>query len=245
MISPEQWLKYLLYLDLSASHSADLTTEHAHAMRSGSAIAFCNRVMAKPTISDDEITKIINYYGQTPFRWFVEAEDTIQTEKIKHHGFKQVNAHAAMLANLTTMQATAYQADIRIEEVQTVQDLDSWIAIAAQSFTVDAGEFKKLIDYIFKYATPGTVHAYRALYNNMPVATSMVIKRGEIVSVHFVGTLDEYRGKGIGHAVTHKPLIDMHLQGAQWAILLASEMGKSIYEKMGFRQYATYNVYER
>ncbi len=63
------------------------------------------------------------------------------------------------------------------------------------------------------------------------------------MGLHLVATLPAYRGKGLGYAVSQKPLIDAQQRGASHAILLASEMGKPVYQKIGFKEYALCNVY--
>jgi GNAT superfamily N-acetyltransferase len=73
-----------------------------------------------------------------------------------------------------------------------------------------------------------------------PVSTAAACIAGGLVGVYIVGTVPEARGKGYGEAltwaaVTSAPELDATLQ--------ASEMGGPIYEQMGFRTIATWNVW--
>ena len=84
---------------------------------------------------------------------------------------------------------------------------------------------------------------YVGYYKNEPCAASMLILRKDITDIHWVGTLPAYRKKGIGHAISHWPLHDIKNKVTN-AILFASEMGKPLYESMGFITVAESQVYE-
>lgn len=76
-----------------------------------------------------------------------------------------------------------------------------------------------------------------------PVATTMSVYNQDVVAVHWLGTLPEYRRRGIGYAITHKSLLDAYKQRCREAVLFGSVLGKSVYERIGFRVYAIYNTY--
>ena len=91
--------------------------------------------------------------------------------------------------------------------------------------------------------SPGTLRLYVAYYNGRAAAASMALHHGKIIAMHWIATIPEFRNKGLGFAVTHKPLVDSKANGIEQAVLLASAMGKPVYERIGFKQYAVYNVY--
>jgi GNAT superfamily N-acetyltransferase len=68
-----------------------------------------------------------------------------------------------------------------------------------------------------------------------PVATNMLFNGAGVASVYAVATLPSARGKGIGGAITLKPLLDARDRGYRHAVLFATEMGVSVYERIGFR----------
>lgn len=66
------------------------------------------------------------------------------------------------------------------------------------------------------------------------VATAVSIRTGTTVGIYNVATVPETRGRGIGTALTWHLLADAD-PGWEVAVLQASEMGRPIYERMGFR----------
>lgn len=64
-----------------------------------------------------------------------------------------------------------------------------------------------------------------------------------VAGIYAVGTSEAARGKGIGTAITAVPLLDARAEGYHVATLQSSEMGFSVYERMGFREYCKLSRY--
>ena len=71
--------------------------------------------------------------------------------------------------------------------------------------------------------------------DDRPVATNMLFKGGGVASLYAVATVPSARGKGIGAAITLKPLLEARDDGYIYAVLFSTEMGKSVYQRIGFR----------
>lgn len=69
-----------------------------------------------------------------------------------------------------------------------------------------------------------------------PVVTSVGMRVGEIVGVYNVATLPKYRGKGFGAALTMLAAVEGVKRGCTVASLQSSEMGYSVYERLGFER---------
>ncbi len=76
---------------------------------------------------------------------------------------------------------------------------------------------------------------YLGRLNGQPVATNMMFNGGGVASVYGVATVPSARGKGIGGAITLKPLIEARDMGYRYAVLFSTEMGVRVYERIGFR----------
>lgn len=73
-----------------------------------------------------------------------------------------------------------------------------------------------------------------------PVASSLGFVERGVVGVYNVGTLAPHRGKGIGAAMTRAAVAWGKARGAESAVLQASEMGRRVYERMGFAEVVPY-----
>jgi GNAT superfamily N-acetyltransferase len=239
-----KFLKYLLYCGFSPAQ--EFSSPHCFAMKSGSNLAFCNRVGGTSEISDEEIFDVsTRYFDSVPFRWFVDAQDKVQIKKLLDNQFIHVVSYPGMILELKNLAPHNYNDAIAITEIHDAKDIKQWIDIIAKSYGLNGDEFIKFIAYLRANCPPNSLQFYTAFYEANPIATTMTIQHKDIVGVHWVGTVPEYRGKGIGYAITYQSLIDAKKNHASKAILMASELGKPVYTKMGFNVFATYEVYKR
>jgi GNAT superfamily N-acetyltransferase len=77
------------------------------------------------------------------------------------------------------------------------------------------------------------------------VASSALIMTDGVAGVYNVGCLQEARRKGYGEAMTWHAVTRGKEMGCDIASLQASEMGRPIYERMGFRLVAPYKTFVR
>ena len=68
-----------------------------------------------------------------------------------------------------------------------------------------------------------------------PVATGWGLLDDDVVGVYGIATLPDARGRGAGTGFTARIMADAKAAGARTAILESSEMGESIYRRLGFR----------
>lgn len=78
-----------------------------------------------------------------------------------------------------------------------------------------------------------------------PVATSTLVCTGQTAGVYNVATIEGQRGRGYGEALTAHAALDGAARGCEVSVLQASEMGRPIYERMGYRLVAPYHTFHR
>ena len=77
-----------------------------------------------------------------------------------------------------------------------------------------------------------------------PVATSALFFAAGVAGVYCVSTIESARRRGIGAAVTLAALREARDLGHGLAVLTSSEMGYSVYRKLGFVEYCRIGLYE-
>ena len=68
-----------------------------------------------------------------------------------------------------------------------------------------------------------------------PVASNMLVIGGGVASVYAVATIPAAQRRGVGAAITLKPLLDARDEGQTHAVLFSSEDGFPVYRRLGFR----------
>ncbi len=79
--------------------------------------------------------------------------------------------------------------------------------------------------------------------DEQPVATARLSLAGGAAGIYAVATLEGYRGRGFGAAITHDALARGRDLGYRIATLQSSEMGYAIYRRLGFEDVFTYAIH--
>jgi len=222
----------------------DLITQHCLVFKSESSIRSSNRVCHTNIPTDDEIQTIKSFFGETPFTWAVNITDAESITTLEKNSLKHIASFPAMHFNLNDFDHYSQEDTFVIKEINLNNDTDitTWISIPAQSFQIAQPELLKVI-HLFKKRIPHALKLYIGYDQDKIVAAGMMILHKETATLHWICTLPEYRNKGLGSAMTHKALIDAKKNGCTQAILLSSVLGKHVYERIGFKEYATYAMY--
>jgi GNAT superfamily N-acetyltransferase len=84
---------------------------------------------------------------------------------------------------------------------------------------------------------------YVGYTDGVPVSTGLGYRTGRTIGVYNIATLESARRRGYGAAMTMRIVEDGAAAGCDVAILQASDMGKPIYERLGFRTVVEYFAY--
>lgn len=225
------------------------------AFKSGSLLTPCNRAIINNDIDYAELKKIQSFYVDVPYMLWIKDDDTAARNKLIDDGFSYEWSCSLMSVDVSELVPKTSKNGISIRRVEDNDELfNIWIPILTQSFFPDlkTNEYKKyhkqltiFIEYLLSTIPLENLFFYLGFLNDVPVATGMFWKNQDLVGVHWIGTLPEFRGKGVGFEVTHLPLHELKGQGAQRAILFSSLDGHSMYEKMGFKVLSNYEAYAR
>lgn len=89
---------------------------------------------------------------------------------------------------------------------------------------------------------PGAT-VYAGYADGVPVVSGLGIRTGRTIGVYNVATVEAARRRGYGAAMTMRIVDDGAAAGCDTAILQASGMGQSVYERLGFRTVVEYDGY--
>lgn len=122
-----------------------------------------------------------------------------------------------------------------IEEVANLSSLQAWkdVVVATYQFPEWAGQA-----WVDATATIGFGRTPWKLFlgrlDGEPVATNMLFTGGGVASILAVATLPKAQRRGIGAAISLKPLLDARAAGYRFATLWSTEEGLAVYRRIGF-----------
>jgi GNAT superfamily N-acetyltransferase len=129
-------------------------------------------------------------------------------------------------------------------EIRAVHDeagLDDHIAAGAAGFDMPVAWWQAVMGSAMLERPDTTVYVgYTA---GEPVSTGLGLVTGRTIGVYNVSTVGSARGRGYGSAMTARIVANGMAAGCDVAILQPSEMGRPIYERMGFREVVAYMGY--
>jgi ribosomal protein S18 acetylase RimI-like enzyme len=93
-------------------------------------------------------------------------------------------------------------------------------------------------------AWESSFHGYVAYVGGLAVATAASVVDSGIAGIYSVGTLPEFRGRGIASALVRRALLDAReLFGVEATVLQATKGGFHLYQELGYRTVTRFSVY--
>lgn len=121
-----------------------------------------------------------------------------------------------------------------VKQVLDQTMFEEWTAINARGFGAD--DYNA---YHAAYSRHGFGQEAEAIHfigylGEEPVTSSTLLVAGGSASVYNVSTPTELRRQGFGGAITHAALREARNRGHDWSWIWSSDLGKSVYAKLGF-----------
>jgi GNAT superfamily N-acetyltransferase len=179
--------------------------------------------------------------------WLVK-EDVPEAEIREYllsHGLTRTESFGAeMAADLSSIpEDVPRPAGLKIVHVEDPETLREWIHTASIGFKVPAEYESVWYEFFAEAVFEQPFWTYLALLDNRPVGTSQLFLSAGVAGIYNVTCVPEARGQGIGAALTLAALQDARAIGYRIAILQASEMGASVYRRLGFQDFGHLGVY--
>lgn len=122
-------------------------------------------------------------------------------------------------------------------------EMPMWNEITADVYDVAESVQADYSRFMIRVNQIPEMKCYVGLLNDVPVATAMMLYSPNAAGIYSVAALPEARNKGIGAAITRRTMLDARSDGYPMAVLEASQMGCSVYRRLGFQEYCKVGLY--
>lgn len=143
---------------------------------------------------------------------------------------------AADLSQMNESVLSQLPENFAIDKVASESDLQDFKTVFMQGYGMPEWAAQAWVEATLQFGieqAPWTMYVGRLA--GQPVATNLLFHGAGVVGVFGIANVPAARGKGIGAAITLKPLLDSRALGYRYAVLFSSEMGFSVYQRIGFR----------
>ncbi|MFP4529309.1 MAG: GNAT family N-acetyltransferase [Candidatus Kapaibacterium sp.] len=134
---------------------------------------------------------------------------------------------------------------LRIEFVDSQEKLKDWVKVLSEVQELTFESIGKFMEVEIKagYEPDSPFLRWVGYIDGAPVCTSALFTGRGVPGIYYVVTLDEFRGRGLGRAITAVALLRAHEAGHKICVLQSSQMGYPLYKKMGFREKCKFHQY--
>jgi GNAT superfamily N-acetyltransferase len=176
---------------------------------------------------------------QLPLTWSVDPNSRPADlgERLKARGLYAESDQCLAADLLALNEDLPYPDGLRIEEVADADSLRAWAETDASVFGMGQAyaEGVTAIEGAHGFDPALPRRMYLGWYQDRPVATVNVFLGGGVAGFYGVTVVEPFRRRGIGSAMMLRALRWARGKGYRVAVLGASEMGRSMYERVGFR----------
>lgn len=194
----------------------------------------------------EDAMAVFKAIGAPMYWWTGPATRPVDLGKhLQAHGLQHEYDFPGMGIDLLTLGDAQPPAGLTIKPVRDAQSLRTWCDVLTRGFGMPGLVGDAYLD-MFVGTGLGVELPWRwylGLLEGEPVATSMLALSAGVAGIYYVATLPEARGRGIGTAMSLRPLLDAREMGYRAGILRSSEMGVGVYRRLGFQEYCKIGRY--
>jgi GNAT superfamily N-acetyltransferase len=181
--------------------------------------------------------------ARQPFSWWVGPAD--QPSKLGQllldAGLQRADTELAMAADLASLPANDMApAGLEIRRVRTIAELQDFARIIASPAE---RRFYELTAPAL-LASDAPQWRYVGYVGGEPVATAELTMSPGMVGLYNITTLESHRRRGIGTALTLRPLLDARAAGFHTGFLQAAAAGVGMYTRIRFQRFGDISEYK-
>lgn len=211
---------------------------------------FICRARLRSASAPERIQHALRFFASSghPFSWWLGPGTTPDNlpALLLDAGVTAAESELAMSLDLLQLTPAPLPDNVTVERVRTPEQLELLARLSAANWSPPDAEvvrfYRRAASLLLSPESPHWFYLGR--YDGEPVATAELTVGGGVVGLYNIATRPEYRGRGIGSAMTVQPLVDARAAGHQTAILQASADGQSLYARLGFTSFGTITEYK-
>lgn len=163
---------------------------------------------------------------------FTETAAQDFTERLTEEGFYPSIKQQGMIIKLSDFQRTDGEGNCKFSLVKNKNEADRFATIASQSF-----KYKVDGAILLSFVESKNVKLFIGWYENVPAFCGLIFyDESNLAGLHMIGTLPQFRGKGLATIMTNKLLEECIKDGKGYCVLHASAAGEPIYSRLGFER---------
>lgn len=182
-----------------------------------------------------------------PFSWWLNPGD--EPIDLGHllleAGLQRAETETAMAADLDKLpRGNLSPNGLQIERVRTTVQLEDFATIVAANWTPPDTNVIRFYERatLALLGDDPVLWLYVGYLDEVAVASSELTVGGGVVGLYSVCTLEMYRRRGFGSAMTLRPLLDARTLGFHIAILQSA--ADSLYARIGFKPFGEITEYK-
>jgi ribosomal protein S18 acetylase RimI-like enzyme len=215
------------------------------------AFIFNAAVSMQPPAGDEteHIHETIEFFqskGRKSFCWWLAPglEEGDWGNQLESHNFRFETGPPGMAVDLKIIPKTVpVPKGYQIQRVEDRGGMNIWLKTFLAGYGFPPDWEAPSWDFMLSTLSDPNGRSYLALVNDQPVAVSTVFYHAGVAGIFNVSTLKEWRGRGLGTAVTLQPLLDARAKGYRVGTLQSSDMGYKVYQRLGFEEVCRMNHY--
>ena len=204
---------------------------------------FNGALASQPPGSDADrlVADTMAYFQQRSvgvFSWWLEPglDSDAWGRLLSAHGFHYTSETPGMAVELAALRESPRPpTGLKVQPVRDLAELKTWAHTFGAGYGIDMETTDTYADLMAGLGVDLPLRHYLGWLDGRPVATSSLFLGAGVAGIYNVGTLAEARGRGIGAWLTLLPLLEARQMGYKVGILQSSQMGFSVYRRLGFQ----------
>lgn len=201
---------------------------------------------------DDEyagemVEKAEKFFGELGFNYsfWLRAHGNPKLEKIlKDKGYEagREPGSAGMII-FDKIKSAELPKGYSLKEVNSKKEVDDFMQVIKEAFEKEEDVVGKMFSSADVLMGPN-VKSFLIYEGDKAVSAGITVLSPQVAGIYYVATLESQRGKGIGSYIVKISSNEGFKKDKQAVILQASELGESVYKKLGYQTITHYRTYK-